>query len=106
MLEGLGLSARFRAVIAGGDSPEKKPQPGPLLLAAERLGVDADELVMVGDGPQDVECGQAVGARTVGVLGGFAEEARLAAARPDRIIHGLSELPSVIAPWLASGALQ
>jgi phosphoglycolate phosphatase len=94
----LGLTARFDVLVAGGDVGRGKPSPEPLLLAAERLGFPAERVVMVGDGVQDVECGRAAGALTVAVLGGFGAEATLRAARPDRIIATLLDLPALVLP--------
>jgi phosphoglycolate phosphatase len=96
VLAGLDLARHFQVVIAGDDLPEKKPDPAPLRAIAARLGLGPESLVMVGDGPQDIECGRAAGARTVGVLGGFVPEARLLASEPDRVIASLAELEDAI----------
>jgi len=96
VLAGLGLDRFFRVVVGDGDFPAQKPDPALLFHIAERLGLSASELVMVGDGPQDVECGRRAGARTVGVLGGIAGDERLLAARPDHVIGRLDELGPLI----------
>jgi len=59
-------------------------------------------LFMVGDGPQDVQCGRAAGARTVAVLGGFSDERVLRASAPDSIIAHLGELPALV--WAGGAA--
>ncbi len=97
-LRGLDLERRFRVVVAGDDLADKKPAPGPLLLAADKLGLPPATLVMVGDGAQDIECGRAAGARTVGVEGGIQARERLAAAHPDALV-ALAALPDVIRAW-------
>ncbi|MCC6559472.1 MAG: HAD-IA family hydrolase [Polyangiaceae bacterium] len=99
ILSALGVRSRFRAVLAGGDLPDKKPSPAPLLQLARLLGVGPERLVMVGDGPQDVECARRAGARAVGVLGGFAARERLIEARPDVLLQSLAELRDVIRRW-------
>jgi phosphoglycolate phosphatase len=96
VLSRLGISRRFAAVVGGGDTARGKPDAEPLLAIAERLGTQAPELVMVGDGVQDVACGRAAGAFTVAVLGGFGTEAALRAARPNLVISNLSELASAL----------
>jgi phosphoglycolate phosphatase len=97
VLAHFGWASRFGVVVAGGDVTHNKPHPEPLLRIAEQLGLSAADLVMVGDGVQDVECGRAAGARTVAVLGGFGSEEKLSAARPDRLIATLFELPGALA---------
>lgn len=97
VLSGLNLTARFHGVVAGDDLPERKPHPSMVQEAARQLGVAAAEVVMVGDGPQDVESGRAAGAFTVGVRGGIQAFERLAASRPDLTIDTLAELPAALA---------
>ncbi|APR85529.1 Phosphoglycolate phosphatase [Minicystis rosea] len=99
VLGALGIRTRFRGLVAGGDLPEKKPAPGPLLLLAKLLRVAPETVVMVGDGPQDVECARRAGMRSVAVDSGFSSRERLLAARPDVLLRSLSELPDVIRRW-------
>jgi phosphoglycolate phosphatase len=96
VLQGLKLEARFRGLVAGDDLPQRKPDPAMVHETARRLGVATSEVVMVGDGPQDVLAGRAAGAFTVGVRGGIQAYERLQAASPDTIIDTLAELPEVI----------
>ena len=49
-----------------------KPEPGPLLAAAEVLGTDPAAMLMVGDSVADLRAGQAAGMRSVAVLTGVA----------------------------------
>ena len=96
VLRGLGLEARFKGVVAGDDLPQRKPDPAMVHEAARKLGVPVAEVVMVGDGPQDVLAGRAAGAFTVGVRGGIQAFERLAASEPDLMIDTLAELPAAI----------
>jgi len=99
VLVALGIRTRFRAIVAGGDLPEKKPAPGPLLHLAKVLHVTPESMVMVGDGHQDVECARAAGMRSVALDSGFGSRERLVAAQPDVMLRSLSELPEVIRRW-------
>lgn len=99
VLGALGIRTRFRALVAGGDLPEKKPAPGPLLLLAKLLRTAPEAVVMVGDGPQDVEGARRAGMRSVAVDTGFSSRERLLAARPDVMLRSLAELPEVIQRW-------
>lgn len=96
VVSGLGWDGLFHAVVGGGDTPNKKPHREPLDLVAQLLGVSAHELIMVGDGWQDVGSGRAVGAHTVGVRGGFLEERLLEEAAPDVILDDLTQLPGYL----------
>ncbi len=101
VLEGLDLARYFSEIVCGDDLARNKPDPLPLTHLGERLALAPRALVMVGDGPQDVECGRAAGAYTVGVKGGVLPLERLRASRPDRLIDTLHELPELVrqAPW-------
>jgi len=99
LLAALDLTSAFRVVVAGGDLPVHKPDPALLTAVAGQLGVPPASLVMVGDGPQDVASGKAVGCRTVGVRGGILDEALLIASEPDALLDGLDELEPLIRRW-------
>ena len=99
VLSNLRLAAAFTVVVGGGDLPRAKPDPLPLQHIAEKLGLSPGQLVMVGDGAQDVLCAKAAGARSVGVAGGMQSQARLLAAEPDVVLQTLAELPALISHW-------
>jgi phosphoglycolate phosphatase len=99
VLSALGVRTRFRAIVAGGDLLEKKPAPGPLLHLAKVLNVSPEALVMVGDGPQDIECARRAGMRSVAVSSVFTSSERLLETHADVTIRNLFELPDVIRRW-------
>ncbi len=99
VLEALGIADRFATLMTEGDIPERKPDPKPILAIASRLAVLPEQMVMVGDGAQDVEAGRRAGARTVGVVGNIVPERELRAARPDVLITSMAELPAVLERW-------
>ena len=99
ILAGLGVRTRFKAIYAGGDGSEKKPAAGPLLTLAKQMGVDPAGLVMVGDGPQDVESARRANCRVIGVVSGFLPKERLIASRPDVIVERLDEIPGIVRRW-------
>lgn len=70
VLKAFGVMDRFAEIVGGGECAPK-PSPEALNLVATRLGVGAGEIVMVGDGPQDVLAGKAAGARTIAVTNGY-----------------------------------
>jgi phosphoglycolate phosphatase len=71
ILEGLGLAGYFCEVVGGDSLPQRKPDPAGLLLIAERLGVAADRLLLVGDTWVDAETAKAAGCPFVLVEWGF-----------------------------------
>ncbi len=85
-------------VIVGGDETERhKPDPEPLLLAAERLGASPEEAVYIGDSPFDVRAAKAAGMASVAVTWGrIHERSRLENEHPDAIVDTAEQLLAVI----------
>ena len=81
-------------VVVGGDETERlKPDPQPLLVAAEQLDVDPDDCAYVGDSPFDVRAAKAAGMHAVAVTwGGIHPRERLEAEEPDAIVDTPEEL--------------
>jgi 2-phosphoglycolate phosphatase len=99
VLDGLGIASEFDAVVAQGDVPHTKPHPAPLLRIAELLRLPSAQLVMVGDGPQDIECARAAGARSIGISEALIVPLeRLIAAEPDQLVP-LAQVPALIVRW-------
>ena len=66
-LELHGLSELFPVTVCMEDAPPK-PDPKPLLLACERLGVEPKSCIMIGDTPDDIRAAISAGAVGYGVL--------------------------------------
>lgn len=61
----LELEKYFSVVICGDDHAEQKPNPLPLLKAAERLGIEPQHCLYIGDAKTDMIAAQAAGMRPV-----------------------------------------
>jgi HAD superfamily hydrolase (TIGR01509 family) len=84
-LERAGLLDAFDVTVAGDEVARGKPAPDMFLLAAERLGVEPGECVVIEDSPPGVQAGVAAGMVTVAVCRVPGTEASLAAA--DRVVE-------------------
>jgi len=94
IIDGLGIKGVFGAVLGGDTLAVRKPDPGVLAEAIERLGVRPREVWMIGDSAIDVETGRAAGARTIGCAWGLRGRDELRAAG----VEFLLEQPGEIAP--------
>jgi phosphoglycolate phosphatase len=56
-----GIRERFELLLGGDSLAEKKPNPLPLKVAAETLGVPANAATLVGDSHQDLRAARAAG---------------------------------------------
>ncbi len=74
LLPHLGWATRC-AVLLGGDTlPVRKPDPLPLRVAAERMGLAPGDCVYVGDDARDIEAARAAGMPSVVALWGYRQD--------------------------------
>jgi phosphoglycolate phosphatase len=92
IVDGLGLGPHIPVVVGADAALALKPDPAPVRLALEQLGVQAGRAVMVGDGVTDIEAGRRAGLRTCAVTYGLGEGQALAAAHPDHLLARFDEL--------------
>ena len=92
-LNACGVRDQFPTVVTADDITKGKPDPEPVLLALERLGIaPSPQILFVGDSIHDVLAGRAAGVRTVAVTWGpFAAE-ELQAVNPDFMVGEPGEL--------------
>ncbi len=87
------LGHLFETVVGGDETERHKPDPEPLLLAAERMGADPAQTAYVGDSPFDMRAAKAAGMHAVGVTWGrIHDRARLEAEEPDAVVDTAEEL--------------
>lgn len=88
----IGLDRYIDTVVTADDVQVHKPEPYPLLFAAERMGVDVTRCMYVGDSPHDVTSARRAGAVAVAALWGMFSEERLAEAGPDHMIAEIGDV--------------
>jgi pyrophosphatase PpaX len=91
-----GLEGYFEFVIGSEDTTKHKPEPEPLLLGAERLGLLPSDCVYVGDSPFDMQAARAAGIVAVGALWGMFTRAQLADAGAQHEAASPRELPATL----------
>ena len=92
LLRNLGLYDEFRLVVSGDTLPKKKPDPLPLLYAAEQLGAAPQNCLLVGDSISDVKAARAASYSVVCVSYGYNHGLDIRSAEPDAVIDSLAEL--------------
>jgi len=91
------LGHHFDTIVGGDETERHKPDPEPLLLAAERLGAEPKATAYVGDSPFDVRAAKAAGMFAVAVTWGrIHDRSRLEAEQPDAIVDSAEELLGVL----------
>ncbi len=83
IIENLGLKKYFEEVYGGDSFKEKKPSPVPIFEIMRRFSLNKENIVMVGDGANDIGVGKNAGIRTVGVLYGYSSKQQMENLAPD-----------------------
>jgi pyrophosphatase PpaX len=98
-MEGLnlfGLMPYFSTLVTYEDTTRHKPNPDPLLVGMERLGVQPADVVYVGDAVVDIQAGKASGTHTIGVTWGAGDRESLIAAMPDHLCDSMEEVAALL----------
>ncbi len=74
LLQQLDLAERSGVVIGGDTLEHRKPHPLPLQVAAERLGVNTEQCLYVGDDERDIVAGKAANMKTLVAAYGYIED--------------------------------
>jgi pyrophosphatase PpaX len=87
------LAHLFETIVGGDETTRHKPDPEPLLLAAERMGADPAQTAYVGDSPFDILAAKAAGLYAIAVTWGrIHDRAKLEQVEPDAIVDRPAEL--------------
>jgi pyrophosphatase PpaX len=91
------LGHLFETVVGGDETERHKPNPEPLLLAAERMRADPRECAYVGDSPFDIRAAKAAHMHAVAATwGGIHDREKLEREEPDAIVDDPQELLDVV----------
>jgi phosphoglycolate phosphatase len=96
LLADLDVADYFSIIISGDTLPVKKPDPGPLLHAAEYFGVAPEASLMIGDSVSDVKAARAAGFQIVCLSYGYNHGEDIRDAHPDAVIDTMTEILSLL----------
>ncbi len=97
LLRDLGIRDLFGIVVSGDTLPQKKPDPAPLLHAAEFFGVAPQRALMIGDSVSDVKAARAAGFGIVCMSYGYNHGEDIRDSAPDAVIDSLDEIMPLVA---------
>lgn len=96
LLRDLGVADYFAIIVSGDTLPQSKPDPAPLLHAAEFFGVKPAQSLMVGDSVSDVKAARAAGFQIVCMSYGYNHGEDIRDAGPDAVIDTLTEIRGLL----------
>ena len=97
LLNDMGIAKHFELIVSGDTTPKKKPDPMPLLYAAEKMAISPAESLMVGDSSNDVAAARSAGFDVVCLPYGYNHGKDIRESNPDAVITALDELPKLLA---------
>ncbi len=96
ILRDLGIHDYFGLVVSGDTLSVKKPDPAPLLHAAEFFKVRPERSLMVGDSVNDVKAARAAGFTAICVPYGYNHGKDIREANPDAVVESLAQLHDLL----------
>lgn len=91
-LRQFNLEGYFHCVATAQTARHTKPFPDPILWAAKEMGVQPQDILMIGDTTVDIHAARRAGAQSVAVLCGFGMEEELRRAGANVILNTTSDL--------------
>lgn len=88
-LIGLGHAG---CTVSGDTTPHTKPHPAPLLEAASRLQLAAEDCWYVGDDLRDIQAGRAAGMQTIAAAWGYCGHVEPESWEADALLHSPLQL--------------
>ena len=86
----------FDVIVGLDDVEHVKPHPEPVLLALQKLDVEKEEAIMIGDNSHDIEGGQNAGVRTAGVAWSAKGVDYLMSYEPTYMLHHMRDLLEIV----------
>jgi phosphoglycolate phosphatase len=96
LLRDLSIHDDFEIIIAGDTLAKKKPDPMPLLYAAEQLSVAPSASLMVGDSQSDVKAARAAGFQIICMSYGYNHGEDIRLYNPDAVLDSLNEIHTLL----------
>ena len=96
LLRDLNIADYFELIICGDDVAKIKPDPLPLLTAAQRMQVDPLHSLMIGDSSNDVRAARAAGFQIICTSYGYNHGEDIRRNGPDAVIDSMAELEELI----------
>lgn len=90
-LEIMGVWDCLDCLVGPDDCPKSKPDPDPIIMAADLIGCAPEECIYLGDSPYDMQAGLSAGCVTVAALWGMFPEELLKSYGPANACESFAE---------------
>ncbi len=95
ILKNLKLKNLFEFYLGGDSLSKKKPDPMPLLHVCEKLNVNSQECVMIGDSKNDILAAYSANIQSIGVTYGYNYGEDIGKYNPDAIVDNFANIATL-----------
>ncbi|MDB2562514.1 phosphoglycolate phosphatase [Sulfurimonas sp.] len=92
ILHHLGILQYFELYIGGDSLDKRKPEPEPLLYICEKLNINRENTLMVGDSKNDILAAKAANIDSIGVSYGYNYGEDIGLYKPNAIINDFKDI--------------
>ena len=92
ILDALKLNAYFELYLGGDSVEQKKPHPSLLLYVCEKLNINVEDAVMVGDSKNDILAARACNMNSIGLSYGYNYGEPLELENPDVVFDNFGDI--------------
>ncbi|MEO4054536.1 pyrophosphatase PpaX [Solibacillus sp. CAU 1738] len=92
----LGARHLFEFYVGVEDVQHVKPHPEPILLAINKLGLQKEDVIMIGDNSHDIQGAHNAGVRSAGVAWSIKGESFLQQFNPTYMLHHMTDLLAIV----------
>jgi phosphoglycolate phosphatase len=96
LLKDLGVHDDFKVIICGDTLKKKKPDPMPLLHAAQFFNTPPAQALMIGDSMSDVKAARAAGFHIICMSYGYNHGLDIRDSHPDAVIDSMAEVRQLL----------
>jgi len=96
LMRDLKIAKYFELILCGDDTARMKPDPLPLLTAADRMRVNPKQALMVGDSVSDLNAARAAGFQIICMSYGYNHGEDIRSYGPDAVIDSMTQLETLI----------
>lgn len=100
ILKKFNMEHYFNLVICSDDIQCPKPNPESINIVMHEFHLSKEQLIMIGDGINDVKCAYNAGIASVGVSWGDLPQEELLKAKPSKFVYSIEELRRTLYNWL------
>lgn len=97
-MEFSGIGDFLDLVLTSDAVSRPKPAPDIVQRVIEAWNISAEQLLVVGDSPDDIASAKSAGAFSAGVCGGYFSKEAVVKAKPDFLLDSISDILGIVVP--------